>query len=59
MKTKVRLEEFEWRFRSEDGEYSFIVKGYTAIGAYNNAYDKYGPQVENMIYQRVIDETDS
>ena len=43
----------EWVFYTEDGDYSFKVNAITSMGAYNEAYDNYGPQVENMRYQQL------
>ena len=49
--------ERDWKFYYEDGTYAFTIEAYNQINAYNKAYEQYGPQVEDMRYQPVFDET--
>lgn len=43
----------KWKFETEEKDYSFIIEAEDYEAAFDVAYDSYGPQVQDMLYQQL------
>lgn len=43
----------KWKFETEEKDYSFIIEADDNENAFDVAYDSYGPQVHDMMYQQI------
>ena len=43
----------KWKFITEDKDYEFIIEAEDYESAFDVAYDSYGPQVNDMMYQQL------
>lgn len=43
----------KWKFETEEKDYSFIIEAEDHEMAFDIAYESYGPQVHDMLYQQL------